>query len=221
MGGKVVIVCLLGLLVIAGCVQSGGNGSGDGGESQVTTTGFACAARTTDCQGECVNLSSDDQNCGSCGRACPDGHYCYKGECAYREICRENEVKCGAWGCSDLQTDYFNCGACGVKCPSETPVQTCCNSTCRNLQSDPESCGTCGHACSPGLVCCAGNCVDPAVNPCQCEPVCPIGETCCNRRCVDLLKDDENCGKCGNACSDPRYAREFCAAGMCLHIAGI
>jgi len=222
MGGKALILCLVGLLVIAGCVQTGGNGSGNDGVTQVTTTAPACSAGTTVCGGGCVNLTSDNQNCGTCGRDCGKGLYCCNGECCLLILCREHETKCGAsnMSCTDLQTDTFSCGACGVKCSFEPPLETCCNGTCRNLQMDSSSCGTCGHKCSSGQVCCAGNCMDPAVNSCQCEPSCPAGQTCCNRTCVDLMTDDENCGMCGNACDNPMYAREFCRTGMCVHFTG-
>jgi hypothetical protein len=35
-----------------------------------------CTDGQTDCNGQCVNLQSDDNNCGACGAACPDGTIC-------------------------------------------------------------------------------------------------------------------------------------------------
>jgi len=214
MHGRAAALFLIGLLLVAGCVLPFSKGSGTGGESQVTPTPVACAAGTSDCQGICVDLDMDEEHCGQCWHACLPGQYCIWGNCTVGITCPEGQTRCGPYTCSDLQTDYFNCGACDAKCPSETPMQTCCNGTCRNLNKDTAHCGDCGLTCSPGLVCCDGNCVEPAANPCQCDPACPIGETCCNRRCVDLLRDRANCGKCGNACTGLYY---LCMGGMCGH----
>ncbi len=35
----------------------------------------------TDCGGQCVNLKTDANNCGSCGQACLDGQTCMAGSC--------------------------------------------------------------------------------------------------------------------------------------------
>jgi hypothetical protein len=143
---------------------------------------------------------------------CPAGTTDCQGRCA-------TIGWCDAFECRDLKTNLFSCGSCTVQCSFEPPMETCCNGTCKNLHSDPGSCGSCGNTCSPGQVCCDGNCVDQSANPCHCDPACSLGETCCNRRCVDLLEDNENCGECGNACSGHGlYAREFCREGMCVHL---
>ena len=211
MGGKaVIILCLAGLLFLAGCVQHDG-----------TINDLACVAGTTDCQGMCVNLSSDTHNCGKCGFECLEdqGLTCDGGGCYLNILCGEDETKCGAtnWTCYDLQTDSFNCGACGATCSTGPPMEECCSGTCVDLTSDPANCRECGHACSTGQACCAGVCVDAADNPCECDPACPKGLTCCNRTCVNLRTDNANCGRCGGGCNDYRYARQWCSEGMCIH----
>ncbi len=46
------------------------------------TNASPCAgALTVQCDGVCVNLANDDENCGACGIACPDGRECAKGAC--------------------------------------------------------------------------------------------------------------------------------------------
>ena len=52
------------------------------------------------CNGACVNLQSDSQNCGRCGNACPDdpNEFCCRGRCV------------------DVGRDRQNCGACGNVC---------------------------------------------------------------------------------------------------------
>ena len=43
--------------------------------------GFTCDAGYTDCSGACVNLTSDSNNCASCGRACCGGGACSSSTC--------------------------------------------------------------------------------------------------------------------------------------------
>lgn len=53
----------------------------------------ASAATTLNCNGTCVNLQSDNNNCGSCGTACPtsQGEFCQAGQC---QVC--------GWSSNDL-----------------------------------------------------------------------------------------------------------------------
>ena len=43
-----------------------------------------CAAGTTVCAGQCVNLTRSKANCGSCGHACPGRKVCRRGRCRRR-----------------------------------------------------------------------------------------------------------------------------------------
>jgi hypothetical protein len=214
MGRKVAIICLMVLLLVAGCIQVQENGSRNESHFPVSPTMRTCSGKTTDCQGDCVNLESNVNNCGTCGHACPTGLYCTKGECVLRLVCLENQTQCSSYYCSDLNTSSFDCGACGIKCSFDLPVQTCCNGTCKSLQTDPDNCGICGLQCSPSEVCCAGICVNSGNNPCKCEPECPEELTCCNNSCMNLMTNTDNCGRCGNACTSPN----FCQGGMCVHL---
>jgi len=60
---------------------------------------------------QCVDLSSNADNCGECGIACGTG---------------VNALlpKCCAGGCVNTDTDNFNCGACGNVCLPNVPVCT-------------------------------------------------------------------------------------------------
>jgi hypothetical protein len=51
-----------------------GNGGNDGG-------GGGC--NQTICEGQCVNLDTDENNCGACGAACPEGSACAAGFCVF------------------------------------------------------------------------------------------------------------------------------------------
>jgi hypothetical protein len=35
----------------------------------------------TECNGECVDLMSDEENCGACGNQCPHDSHCINGAC--------------------------------------------------------------------------------------------------------------------------------------------
>jgi hypothetical protein len=48
----------------------------------VTTTTITCPAGETDCSGTCVDLTGDNNNCGSCGNVCPfNNPVCIGGTC--------------------------------------------------------------------------------------------------------------------------------------------
>ncbi len=111
-----------------------------------------------------VELTSDDENCGACGNACPviDGlrvrTTCVGGVCRFG--CSNNYADCNGLtddGCEALLLwDKDNCGGCGIKCSDVCTEgkcgcpngQTFC-SYCTNLKTDWENCGQCGNVCPP------------------------------------------------------------------------
>jgi len=52
-------------------------GSGTGSPS----TRITCPDGMTECNGQCVELQNDPQNCGACGKICPPGELCFNGQC--------------------------------------------------------------------------------------------------------------------------------------------
>ena len=70
-----------------------------------------CAGTSTRCGGACVELSTDVNNCGTCGTACGTASCC-KGACA------------------DTTTSPTSCGACGVTCLG---TESCAAGACRLL----------------------------------------------------------------------------------------
>lgn len=69
-----------------------------------------CPPGFTDCNGLCVDLLTDNLNCGRCGVACFPTEQCRFGQC-----CGVTEELCGNV-CTDLSRDEFNCGTCGFRC---------------------------------------------------------------------------------------------------------
>ncbi|MCD6497802.1 MAG: hypothetical protein J7M25_05780, partial [Deltaproteobacteria bacterium] len=59
-----------------------------------------CPEGQTDCDGTCVDLQSDDANCGRCGNICPEGTQCSNGRC----------IQPGDGGVTDGNTDPRGCG---------------------------------------------------------------------------------------------------------------
>ncbi|KAK1537633.1 hypothetical protein CPAR01_07746 [Colletotrichum paranaense] len=85
-----------------------------------------CKTRKT---AECVDTSTDVNNCGKCGNKCGEKESCCTSKCV-----PEN----------NFQADVNNCGKCGVRCDEG---QACCDSKCMSttqLQSDGKNCGKCG-----------------------------------------------------------------------------
>lgn len=66
-------------IALAGCVVAvGAGGCGKSG----SVVGGSCATGYTQCGSDCVDLTTDPENCGACGRACPAGVACAGGVCA-------------------------------------------------------------------------------------------------------------------------------------------
>lgn len=85
----------------------------------------ACSSGLTQCGQNCVDLTTDQFNCGACGNFCGAGASCIEGAC----VCDAGFTDCNSF-CTDLGIDPENCGACGVAC---APRQWCDLGTCRDL----------------------------------------------------------------------------------------
>jgi hypothetical protein len=129
-----------------------------------------CSPDQTACNGVCVDLDIDRNNCGACGNVCGAGEDCCSGECVDVAYSEDNCGHCGhacgagdtccAGDCDDLKTSEDNCGACGNACGAG---EDCCNGACRDVDHDANNCGACGRKCSSTQECFDGVCKDPCV----------------------------------------------------------
>lgn len=146
-----------------------------------------CGDELDECDGQCIDVGFDVDNCGECGRACGSDQVCWKGSC---------NNTCDA-GCSpttqSCMMDFCDCrqglNACGDRCV--------------DLQRDPENCGVCGRTCGANQLCERWSCVDAA---CETEP-----EVCAGS-CTNIDDDILNCGGCGIECASD----EVCILSECV-----
>ncbi|AKV00053.1 Tryptophan synthase alpha chain [Labilithrix luteola] len=83
-----------------------------------------CPPGMQDCTGTCVDVASELENCGACGRQCAPlnlpftGQMCNGGECDF--FCQDGHADCNDSaddGCeTSLLSDPRNCGGCGISC---------------------------------------------------------------------------------------------------------
>jgi hypothetical protein len=152
------------------------------------------------CAGQCVDVQSDPNNCGTCVNACPKSQpYCVGGAC---RVCPDSQQLCGG-ACVDPTSDRANCGACGATC---TATQACVNSQC--------------HDCPSGQQLCGNLCVDltsDANNCGLCGTKCGRSQghwACCRGACTSLDISDQDCGACGHVC--PSSASQCCGGSCCF-----
>jgi hypothetical protein len=174
------------------------------------------------CAGACVDLASDPNHCGGCGRRCPGTErgraICGNGACDL--VCEEGYTRCGD-GCYLLGSDAQHCGSCAFSCPSGANsdvacVEGTCRATCKpgfqdcggecvRLDTDARHCGACATACSAEQRCSAGACVR----------ACAAGTLECAQSCVDPKTDAQHCGTCAQACTAPAGATAVCSNAVC------
>lgn len=186
---------------IGGTANELGAVGSSGGSSQL-----ACQPGLTSCNGACVDLQSESNNCGSCGNACASGALCANGACS--TSCAASFDKCGD-SCVNLSTDAAHCGSCEKACDAGVPcyggVCGCpegvlfCQGQCFDPVSDAAHCGDCNVACKVGEACVEGKCA------------CGAGEQLCGDSCSNL-NSPQHCGSCDEACAPG----EICAVTTCI-----
>lgn len=213
------------LFVVALAIGFGCATGGDAGGTNPTT----CTDPQTACNGACVDLTSDGQNCGACGNVCPAGQGCSAGMCG---ACVAPQVACGT-ACVVLGTDNKNCGKCGASCGSN---QVCSGGQCTT------HCGsgftTCGGGRDAGADAATSDAAadsssdattDATASDATASDASPSDAAADAARdsggtdaggvdagggplyCADTQTDPANCGGCGVACS----AGHACKGGSC------
>ncbi|MFP4401155.1 MAG: hypothetical protein ACLFPQ_04710, partial [Candidatus Woesearchaeota archaeon] len=98
---------------------------------------LSCTFPEVFCDGRCVDLDNDVNNCGECANACESYNSldkCIEGECV-NVRCRTGFADCdNILGCEvNIFTDENNCGDCGVSCRDD---EKCQRGFCVQLSSD-------------------------------------------------------------------------------------
>jgi hypothetical protein len=116
-----------------------------------------CPTYQTLCNGHCIPVSVDPDNCGGCGVKCMATEACSAGKCS--SSCLPGLTICDR-ACVDLNTDNKHCNSCTNSCPSG---QGCVNGTCKPavvVGLPPAKCGGGGPPITvptSGTGVCAGN----------------------------------------------------------------
>src|SRR6185437_1160682 len=96
------------------------------GDQQCVNGGCICRPGLTSCNGFCVDLQRDGDNCGSCGNGCNvnANERCALGKCVQGLCNSMGQYNCnnGCYTQQQLENDPVNCGGCGNVCD---PTQVC------------------------------------------------------------------------------------------------
>ena len=157
------------------------------------------------CSSGCKDLSTDQQNCGTCGNACAAGQSCQGGQC----LCSAGLLACAG---SCVASDATHCGSCTTMCAGgQVCAANACAASCPTGQAQcadgacvPPNGGTALHCggcnpCPDGSVCNGGVCGCPNA-----------GQMLCSNACVDTKTSKDHCGACGQACAGT------CSNGVCV-----
>jgi hypothetical protein len=200
------------------------NQSNSNGGSDSTTT---CPSGQTLCDGTCVDIQSDPQNCGACGTVCDSGE-CDGGVCGSGKTC-----------IPDGETCRVPADCCSVLCPHESNAPGVCGCSqvggvcagsgdCCQQGGDTQvecvggansdRCVVLKGACTADSDCLSQNCVDGQCSS-GCKPdghACQSTSDCCNPGCFGGVC---GCAKLGQSCSEESGNEFFCCEGtpvVCL-----
>lgn len=148
-----------------------------------------CESGRCTCPGS-PDLTSDRNNCGSCGNGCSPNEDCVLGRC---------EVYCGG---ANILTDRTKCGVTCRRCDANETCRDGSCEPCGDINADENNCGECGKRCESGMECVQGRC--EAVSRCGDGALdVEAGEQC------DPGQDAAGCNRCritgiyGDHCSTP------------------
>ena len=185
-----------------------------------------CDPGFADCDGKAVNgceilTDTDLNNCGACGKVCPQNTACVAGVCTCKPCSYANATPL----CVNFQCQLGPCNPGYGDCDGN-PANGCELA----LNSDAKNCGACGKVCAQGLVCALGNCTCAQCNIPNAKSIC-VNNQCMLDQClagfancdnvgangceIDTRSDANNCGSCGFKCP---MGTPFCVGGQCNNI---
>jgi hypothetical protein len=192
--------------------------------------GGLCLSPRMECNGICVDTTSDASNCGACGNVCSTSvgnsrAVCVQGACSF--ACDSGYSRCT--GDCVQYSSATNCGGCGVACNADSGTPLCaasggsyscvsgcpaatptpCSGSCVDTTASSSNCGVCGNGCSTSIANATPVCLSST-----CGFTCNNGYGLCNGGCVDFSTDPSNCGGCG-----PAYACSggtICQSSICV-----
>ena len=102
----------LSALLMTGCAdgkQPGGtcDGQAGGDHDGARADSGVCGPGINSCAGKCVQLQTDEDNCGGCGKKCAAGQLCSAGKCT--SFCPAGLTACSG-ACLNMLSDHQNCG---------------------------------------------------------------------------------------------------------------
>ncbi|HET7546027.1 MAG TPA: hypothetical protein VFK05_39430 [Polyangiaceae bacterium] len=107
-------------------------------------TSTCSGTKSTNCDGTCVDLTTDPENCGACGKSCTSPNAtatCANSSCG-KPACKPGYGDCTSGpGCETPLNTASDCGACAQKCGQPGDVASCATGTCSiACTSHPEDC---------------------------------------------------------------------------------
>ena len=167
-----------------------------------------CSGGLENCGGLCVDIQSDTENCGGCGKKCEvqNGEpVCNNGQCEIKE-CFSGWDDCNndvTDGCEiNIDRDNRNCGGCGIECDEGYACVSRECVECYDNDGDGFPSDECG-----GLDC---NDDDPEINP-DADEVCDGVDNDCDTRIDEQPEASASCDD-GDLCD----GLERCAGGRCV-----
>ena len=228
---SVLVLGLIGILFIIGAAAyfalsasplSPGvkNSTGDSQGFAILPVIGQCSTGLSLCSGKCVDLQTDQDNCGGCGFSVPYGETCRNGQFSSSSGGNNSGLSPASAGTTMAGSAITSAttAAYQLTCPSG---RTSCSGTCRDLLNDTGNCGSCGKICPSGQNCQNARCLLPvssatSVNTSATLTIIPVmscssGQMPCGSSCVNVFSDKKNCGVCGRACG----SQEACVNARC------
>jgi hypothetical protein len=203
--------------------------------------GAACTAGLECCGASCIDVETDENNCGECGNVCGTNSTCNAGRCECSSPTFANCDGDFTNGCEiNVQTDSGNCGGCGTSCVDQNVASGSCSagscviSACTTLYDDCDrnpgngcevdlrqvsNCGSCGNVCM-AMGANARCSVSGSTASCSYD-ACMGSRGDCDANVMngcetDLRTSTPNCGGCGQSClDDGNVASATCSSSSC------